>query len=65
LFTYGENGSILQAGERRISDQNMAEELYGSDSTLDNDTSRFGDGAIMLVKHQCGMNLIPVQRVIL
>jgi hypothetical protein len=58
-------GSILQPQERRISGKNMIVGSYGYDSTLHNDTSRFGDGAIMLVKHQCGMNLIPVQRIFL
>ncbi len=38
---------------------------YGYDSTLHNDTSRFGDGAKELVKHQCGINLMPVQRILL
>ena len=37
---------------------------YGFDSTLYNDTSRFGDGATGLVKHQCGIHLMPVQRIL-
>jgi len=35
---------------------------YGFDSTLYNDTSRSGDGALELVEYQCGINPVPVQR---